>query len=159
MKITEEIIVEATPENVWPYVADPLLMSAWNGKVVEVQRASTALVKRGETFSMTYRMMRNRNERHDIEVVACDPPRVVEYRYLTGTQGKTLATVERYDLAPVEGGVRVVQTMDLSEAGISWYFWLLIKIIMRLGESEGPDSLEKLAQVIAEDTRASVETK
>lgn len=150
MKVAETHTIDAPPEVVWPYVADPVLMSGWNDKIVAVRRDADAEVRLDEAFGMTYRMSGRDND-SAVDVIVCDPPSAVAYRHTGTWKGKTQVAVERYDLEPRGGGTRVTQTIDLSRAGIPWFFRLLIKFIDRFGESQGLTSLELLEKVVRED--------
>ena len=151
MRLRQSTFISADASAVWPLVADPVLQADWNPKVVSVGRERSGPVRAGERFEMIYRMSGRENESR-VEVAVAQPPfRVVFVHRVAGKAGEQVVE-ESYEISPrASGGVEVVQTIDLTAAGIPWPIRLLIWFINRFGSSrrgEEPylDRLKRLAE-------------
>ena len=147
VKITSTTDIDAAPEAVWPYVANPVLMSLWNEKIVAVDRPNDVNVQPGETFAMVYRMSGRDNE-SDVEVTACDEPRALTYRHTITYKGEQRYVDEHYELTPRDGGVRVSQSIDMSQMGVPLWLRALLWFISTFGKPRGPEPLDDLKRVV-----------
>ncbi|MEZ6243626.1 MAG: SRPBCC family protein [Phycisphaerales bacterium] len=156
VKLRESIDIAAPPEVVWPFVADPVMESAWNPKIVGVDRERRQTVGAGERYRMTFHMGA-RDHEYDVEVLAVEEPLRVQYAMKTTdlTAGEVRVL---YELAKTSKGVRLRQTIDLSRAPIPLPFRALIWLITRLGSSKETPYLDRLreqAERIAEGVPAA----
>lgn len=147
MKLRESIDIDATAEAAWPFVADPVLQSVWNPKIVAVDRDEQGPVRRGETFAMVYRMG-SREREASVEVSDCDPPTRVAFEHTSEQGGKRFRSALRFDLRPRGDGVRVTQTIDLAGSGIPRPIMLLMWLIHRFGRSVGEPYLARLKRAV-----------
>ncbi|NOY43716.1 MAG: hypothetical protein GXP26_18005 [Planctomycetes bacterium] len=145
--LNESIKVSASLDEIWPFVADPIGQATWNGKVSDVRRESNQPVRLGEWFGVTYRMS-GKGRDSEVEVIACDPPREVHFRHHFQWKSRNLQVDERYNLRQQGDQVEVTQRIDLSRAGIPWFFRLLIWLIGRFGKWSEQSSMEKLKEVV-----------
>lgn len=149
VKLHSTIDIDADADAVWPYVANPVLQSAWNEKIVAVDRPSDVIVTLGESFAMMYRM--NGTDRESqVEVTVCDAPHAVTYRHTMTDGGKVRFAEEQYELTPLSRhrGVRLRQTIDMAGMGIPWFVRALFWFITKFGTPRGPEPLEELKKLI-----------
>jgi len=147
--LRESVLVLADAHAVWPYVADPVLMSMWNPKIVAVDRAATGPVKPGEAFEMIYTMSGEERPTR-VQVVECQPPMAVRFEHRMTWKSREQMMTERYDVQPGGGGVKVTKTIDLSRSGIPWPFRVLIVLLYRFGRSMETPYLQKMKQLVEE---------
>ncbi len=156
MQLRESIDIAADAGAVWRFVADPVLHGRWNPKVVSVQRTSSGPVLPNERFEMVYRM--SGQPRHSwVEVETCDPLcRLVFVHRMNGGLREQVAR-ETYEISPSRGGVRVVQTIDLSQITAPWPWRLLLWFICPFSKSESGylDALKRVVEQPEAKTESS----
>lgn len=154
MRLVEKVAIAAPAEVIWPYVADPVLVSVWNPKIVAVEREREGVVVEGERYGIAYRM--TRDVRAEVTVARCEPPTLVVLRNeMVEPPGVVIETLE---LRPGTGGTHLSQSIDLSRAGIPLPVRALMWLIHRFGRPADPDEpryLEILRDLIEEEHRAS----
>lgn len=156
MKMRETVLIHATPEAIWPYVANPVLMSAWNPKIVSVNRMSEEPVRLGEQYVAIYAMGGKEREAR-VEVVACEPAGMLTLRHRTADapQGHVDVT---YILRAKGTGTQVEERIDMGSSGLPWIMRALMWFIQRFGTpaGEGKPYLERLkdaAEGVAEGSK------
>jgi len=137
MRFQQSTIIAAKLSEVWPFVADPLLQAEWNPKLVSMDRSGTGPVRCGERFRMIYRMS-GRDNVSRVEVTESTFPERVVFRHDISIKSKEQTIRESYDLTPLDDGVRIVQTLEMSLAGIP----LPLRICMWLVHHVGRDTEE-----------------
>jgi uncharacterized protein YndB with AHSA1/START domain len=142
-KIRSRIEIHAPPEQVWVFVADPVLESAWNPKMVGISRAIEGPVSQGERFELEYEMSGKRS-RCEAEVLEAQPPVRLVYRYRLLDEKRPVAARVMYTLEDRRGATRLVQTIDLGEMGIPWPLRALIWFVTRFGKDAGVPYLQEL---------------
>ena len=147
MKLRERIDIAATAEAVWPFVADPVLQSVWNPRIVAVDREAEGPVRRGERFAMVYRMGSVEREA-SVEVTECDPPNGVVFAHTSERDGRRFRSAVGFSVEPRGERARVTQTIDLAGSGIARSVMLLISLVHRLGRSVGEPYLAHLKRVV-----------
>jgi hypothetical protein len=147
MRLRECAIIWADASAVWPFLADPVLQADWNPKVVSVGRTRSGPVRFGERFEMIY-VMSGRERRSRVEVTACRPlQRIVFLHRMVGdADGRVVE--EAYDVVSHDNGVKVIQTIDLSRAGIPWLVRAVMWFISRFGWDAGESNFERLKRVV-----------
>jgi len=143
MHLKDSITIDASPEAVWPFLADPVMQSLWNPKVVAIDRTTEGPVRMGERFEMIYRMS-GRDRQSQVTVIECDPPRCVVFEHRMTDDAVQRMTRESYRLNPKGDTVRVVQAVDLGGLGINRLVQCLIWFIHRFGRSVGEPYLATL---------------
>lgn len=148
MKLREHVRIRASPEAVWPYIANPVLMSAWNPKIVSTDRLSDEPLRLGETFTVIFKMSGKEREAK-IEVVACQQPTSLTLRHRTA-DGPEPYTDATYTLTLKGETTLVEECIDLSKQGIPWFFRALIWFIKTFGKPSGPGKpyLERLKDLV-----------
>lgn len=156
MTLRESIKVAAELEQVWPFVADPVGQATWNEKIVDVRRETAGPVRTGELFGMTYRMSGKARD-SDVEVISCDPPSEVRYRHHYQGKSRRFYADERYTLRQAGDQVEVTQHIDMSQAGIPWFFRLLIWFIDRTGKPVDQTTMERLKEEVEKSVALSMQ--
>lgn len=141
--IRSKITIGAPPERVWPFVADPILESSWNPKMVAIDRDLEGPVRLGERFEIEY-VMSGKSSRCEADVIESDAPSRLVYRYHLLGENKPVSVLMTYDLRRGGGTTRLVQTIDMSEMGIPLPVRALIWFVTRFGRSVGAEYLETL---------------
>ncbi len=147
MRLIESTIIDADANAVWPHVADPLLQSEWNPKIVSIARDRDGPVLKGERFEVIYRMS-SRERETQVEVKTSQRPERVVFVHRMERQSKERFVEESYEITPHAGGVKVVQTIDLSHAGFPILLRPLIWFIHRFGWSAEEPYLDRLKNLL-----------
>ena len=151
MHIRQSILISADAEAVWRCLADPVLHAEWNPKLVSIDRQRSGPVRLGERYEVLYRVSSGHEELHGVEVrTLLQPSRIVflhgpsKNERMRGAQG----IEETYELSPQKGGVKVVETIDLTRAGIPWPLRVLLWFFMRFGQDAEEPALKRLKRVV-----------
>ena len=147
-------VAHVSPEQVWPYVADPGLIPFWNEKLVKVTRSIHGTVQTGEVFEARYRMSRSGGVSR-VMVTRCQPMELVEYHHAVTSFGKQAEVVERYELTPHASGCRVRQTIELGPGTIPWWAVPIVWLLARFGRPRGMSAMEKLAELAEREAARS----
>lgn len=152
MHIKGQVDIKATPEQVWPFLVDPVIQAAWNPKIISINRAHDGPVGVGETYTMIAKMS-GTEKTSQAEVMDVTPARrlVVRHRMIEA-QRESFVT-ETYLLKPTRNGTRVTHDINLRQAGIPRVFLLLIWVITRVGKPQGEPYLKKLKTLIEADLK------
>jgi uncharacterized protein YndB with AHSA1/START domain len=136
--VSAERVIPASAQAIFDVLADPAQHPAIDGSGTVTAARDSARLSLGATFGMS---MRNRiSYRAKPKVVEFEEARRIAWR---NTGGPTW----RYELSPVDGGTRVVESYDLSGARGGW---LLVRT--RLPERTRQNmvrTLEHLEQFVA----------
>lgn len=151
MRLRESTLISADASAVWPFLADPVLHANWNPKVVSIDRDRSGAVRSGERFEMLYQMS-GRERQNRVEVAVAEPPHRVAFRHLTATRSTEEIVDESYEILPCAAGVKVVRTIDLSRAGISWPVRMLIWFFHRFGSHAEEPYLHRLKRLVEQPT-------
>jgi|SRR4051794_5367542 carbon monoxide dehydrogenase subunit G len=143
MKVCESIDIDATPEQIWPFIADPQQMAAWHVKLVSVSRSGKGPVYLGDRFETIYEMS-GRRRQATAEIVYCQPPTGLTLRHRIAEMGSEHFVDETYELTSRGGSTRVAQSVDFSNAGFPLWARGLMWFISRFGYSVGEGILEPL---------------
>jgi hypothetical protein len=146
MRLRQSTIISADAATVWPYLADPVMQADWNPKVVSIDREQSGPVRCGERFEMIYRMS-GRNSQSWVEVRVAQPRERVVFLHRVRHKSVEQVVEESYEISSRGNGVKVVQTIDLTRAGIAWPFRLLIWFINRFGWNTEEPYLERLKRL------------
>ena len=146
-KIRESILIGAKAEEIWPFVADPLLQKEWNTKIVSVDRHRTGPVTYGERYSMMFQMGSTPLET-EVEVIECDMYQNLTLEHRSVSKGKEQVATVNFQLVASENYVKVTQTLDFSGTRIPLIFRVLMWIINRLGKPVGQTNLEELRTLV-----------
>lgn len=148
MQLRELIVVAAAAEDIWPWVADPVLQSGWNPRIVAVNRDAKGPARLGEKFSVVYRMSGKDTESH-VEVTECQPPLRIAFEHF---QGDRQIVEEVYVIEPHSKGSRLLQTIDFSRASIPWPFRAIMWLINRFGQPQQRSFLDRLRELVEQST-------
>lgn len=153
MKTHDRAPVCATPEAVWPYVADPGLIPLWNPKLVAIDHRGGGLVAAGDQFTATYQLS-GRETKSEVRVLSADAPYAVDYEHRIDGPNGTISVVESYRIEPKGDAAWVRQTVDLGQA-LPWWIKPLFWFIDRFGKPVGRSTMQELAHVVETDQAAS----
>ncbi len=147
MTISTRVTIDASPDAVWPFVADPILETTWNPKIIAVERDAEGPVRTGERFAIDFAMSDAPTE-CEAEVVRSEAPRVLEYRYHIREAKKPTSLLVRYELSPGAQATTLVQTIDLSDMRINPVLRSLIWFFTRSGKTVGMPYMEELKRQV-----------
>ena len=89
------------------------------------------------------------SSRHShVEVTLVEPERRVTFRHRMIWKSTERIAEESYEISPDPNGVKVVQTINLTRAGIPWPFRLLIWFIHRFGWQTGEPDDQPLKRLV-----------
>jgi uncharacterized protein YndB with AHSA1/START domain len=143
MTCEESIDIAARPEDVWPLIADPQRLAAWNVKLVSVKRTAAGPVQLGERFEAVYQMS-GKQRAVSTEVVRLQPPLALTLRHRLAEEPPELFVDESYDLFTVGKVTRVQQGVDFSHAGLPLWARAIMWFISTFGRPIGEGILEPL---------------
>jgi hypothetical protein len=147
MQLRESVIIAADASAVWPFLADPVLQADWNPKIVSIAREQSGPVRFGERFEMIYRMS-GRERQSRVEITDLQPTQRLTFLHRHTWKSSEQIVQESYEISPTGDGVKVVQTIDLSQTGIPWPFRLLIGFIHRFGWNAQEPYLHRLKRLV-----------
>ena len=150
MHIKGQIDINATPDQVWPFLVDPVLQASWNPKILSIQsidRPMDGPVTVGETYTMVVAMS-GKESTSRVHVIEVDRPLRLVFLHHFDEQDEKIVVTETFSVQPRRRGTRVKHTIDLSQTGISKPFLILISLVTRLGKSIGGPYLDRLKKMI-----------
>ena len=151
MKITERIVIEAPPERVWSWLADPALWARWNPKVKRVNRRRTGAMVAAEVFEADFALSDTATT-GQVEVKICEPFERLALQHSVDVRGRVRSLGVEFSLTGEGAETRLLQTTDFSDVGLPWPVKLLVRIINRFGRTVGRSHLEEL-KLLAEAQR------
>jgi uncharacterized protein YndB with AHSA1/START domain len=147
MHIKDKIDIAATPQQVWPFIVDPVLQAAWNPKIVSIDRPHDGPVVVGETYKMTAKLS-EQEKTSRVEVIELIEAERLVFRHEMTEAGKGFAVTETFTLKPTGNDTRVQHTIDLRHSPIPMLIRPLIWLIMTFGKPVGEAQLAKLKRMI-----------
>lgn len=153
MVIEDKIKINASPVEVWPYVADPEMHELWNPKIKKYTPVSPGKYAVGFRYRMTY-LMSNKEIVMEAEIKSYEMPVlfVAEMVELIKTDSKSYErrVVESYQLTDLGGVTLLEQHVEVINSGIHLFFRFLIWLIMKIGKPQGKRYLQKLKELVEE---------
>jgi len=153
MKLKDQVDIDATPEQAWPFLADPVIQAAWNPKIVSIDRAHDGPVLAGETFTMVA-TMNDKKTASRVEVADVVPQQRLIFRHHVEESKMAQVVTETYTLSSKGSGARVRHTIDLSQTSIPLLVRPIIWLVMTFGKPTGPQPLGKLKALIESEVSA-----
>jgi uncharacterized protein YndB with AHSA1/START domain len=127
-----------SPERVWRALTEPAELEAWFPSTIDGERASGA--------ELTFRFRDGEAEAMDGRMIACEPPRLLEFLWGTDTI--------RFELEPTEQGTRLTlwDTLDengkAARDGAGWHVCLDgLLALLDEGNAEGGGPITQWADV------------
>ena len=151
MRIKDQIDIHAKPEQLWPFIIDPVIQAAWNPKIISIDRDMDGPAELGDRFDMLYRMSGKDNLSH-VEVTQVVPNERLVFSHRLKLPKADQQAEESFELTPRRGGTQLTHTINLSNAGIPLPIRILIWFITRLGKDVGQNYLATLKQMIESET-------
>ena len=147
MRFTEQINIDTTPKQVWPFLADPVLQAAWNSKIILISRPHEGLVITDETYGMTntHSNTQRETEVHVVEVIDAQQ---LTFEYRSVKADSALVVIDTFTLTPTDSGTRVEQTIDLSKSAFPWPVRLLVRFVMKFGKRTNASQFIGLKQMV-----------
>lgn len=147
MKLKERVTINATPDQVWPFVVDPVLQAAWNPKIISIDRPVDGPVQHGDSYNMVTKMS-DKESNSEVEVIeVVDNERLVFMYRIEDNQLAQVVT-ETYELSTAQNGTSIKRVIDLGAAQIPLLIRPLIWLIMTFGKPQGEAQLNKLKRMI-----------
>jgi uncharacterized protein YndB with AHSA1/START domain len=143
MKITESIIINAPPEQVWNFLADPDTWPNWNPKVAKVDRAQTGLLVPGEAFEAGF-VLGQRTTNSQVKVRVMEPLRRLVLKQRPDPKERERFLRVEFEMAASDRGTRVVQTTDFTDSGMSRLTKGIMWLLSRIGRPQGQSPLDEL---------------
>jgi uncharacterized protein YndB with AHSA1/START domain len=153
MRIREQTVTKATPEQVWALLSEPVRHGAWNPRIIATEIDASRRAGLGTRYRITYQMS-GRSSQFDAEIVEFAPPRRfvarLEERFKGDGRNWRRFMVESYDVTPGPGGTRVVHDVRIHFPGINLILRALVWLIMRAGHPTGPTFMETFGHLAEE---------
>ena len=151
MKATDQIDINVTPEQLWPFLIDPVLQAAWNPKIISIDRPHAGPASIGETYNMTVRMSNKPPQSSEVHVVDVIEAQRLTFEHRATEAGTGLIVTETFTLTPTGQGTRVEQTVDMSNMPMPWFVRLLVSLVMKFGKRVGDSQLLGLKKMVESD--------
>ena len=153
MIIRQQININALPEKVWKFIADPNRVMQWNPKLKRVEKVSISPVGLNYRYEALYEMNKKQNVL-SCEMVQFEKPAYLKIEYreknMSDPAGQNRSVTEEYFSKP-EGsgsGTFLEQVVTIRDSSIPLWARMLIKWIMSFGKPVGQTYLEKLKQLV-----------
>lgn len=146
VKLRSEIVINAPPEVIWPWVADPARVMRWNEKLVRSDAPGIASLGEGVEYWLTYRMARESRVRATITEWA--PPDVLEVRFEGGDLGREGWARERTELRRQERGTAVTRVVRFHDPRIPLPARLLMRLIGHVGKPRERTMLQTIKELV-----------
>jgi carbon monoxide dehydrogenase subunit G len=140
--------IDRTPEEVWHFIEDPLLMRSWNLTIREIVPAS--LGERGEGFRYRVRYTLGRRKiNFETKIMEHRKPFRFVLHLSGGDFGKRGYIQEIYELSENRGGTLLKRNIEVYESGLNIFRRLLVIFLHRFARPAGKKylmHLKKLAE-------------
>lgn len=147
MTLRERITIQAPPEAVWPWIADPVRVAEWNPKLVAIDRERAGPLRPGERFRDLFRLG-GRDRESVCEVIDSREPSELVVRHRPVRWPEDRYVDERCRLHAAGAGTRFTQEIDLSHSGIARLLQLLMWVIHCTGMPVGKRHMESLKELV-----------
>jgi carbon monoxide dehydrogenase subunit G len=149
--ITETVLIQRPPEDVFQFVTDLTKTTLWQTTIDELRQVTPGPMAVG-TQAIDVRRFLGRRIESQWEVVEHDPPRRSAIRGISGP----IPFTGTYTLEPVEGATRFTSTVDLDAHG---FFKLAEPIFAGIARRELRSNLGHLKDLLEARADASLETR
>ena len=153
MQLKEKVTINASPGQVWPFIADPVLQAAWNTKIVSIDRPVDGPLKLGDRYNMIAKMSGKESTSH-AEAIDVLADKRLTIRHHVEDKGAVQVVTETYDLHAHQNSTRVTQIIDLSGTNLPWFVRPLIWLIMTFGKPTSEPQLITLKRLIESEVGA-----
>ncbi|MDE3120022.1 MAG: SRPBCC family protein [Nitrospirota bacterium] len=147
MNLRDQVDIGCSPEKIWLVLEDPNNLPAWNPNVQRVGPITWGTPAKGFRYRATY-VLRGKANEMDAEIEEFQPPVRLAVRLSGGRMPKGAFAREVYDLTPIPGGTRLVQTIELDRSGIPLVFRALMWFIQRFGKPTGKTFLATFKELV-----------
>lgn len=158
MNLRDQVDIARQPEEVWKCVEDPTLLQRWNPNVQWVEPHSLGPPGRGYRYRAAY-ALGGKLSQVEAEIEEFRPPVRMVVRLTGGRLPPTACVREIYDLMPIAGGTRLIQTIDWSRAGIPLWFQIITWFVSRVGRPTGKRFLIRFKELVEEEGGRSGRTQ
>ena len=115
LKVSEEIVIDASPERVWSYLASERGLATWNDGLVRLEPPT---MRAGETCRIVMRAGPDGIEQaQEAAVVACEPGRQLALEVVGGRLPPGVGLRVDLQLQPAGTGTRLVLDAEAQVAG------------------------------------------
>lgn len=105
------------------------------------------LTREGDEFWVTYRLG-SKDTQHLARVSKFVPETLLELVLTSDKMPRGTRLIERYELSPGAGHVRLTQTVDLDQSGAPWWARALMSMLQHIGKPMGKRYLETLKECV-----------
>lgn len=149
MHLSESILLDHPPHIIWPLVADPLLQSRWNPKLISLDREASGPVQAGEQYNELVKITRRSPDKLvHTHVLVSEPPHLLVLEHILDKPAPIQVTHVSIELKPVGQGTQVTLSTRMDLAGVPWWVRWLIRTIMTLGSRSEPGLLQHLRREV-----------
>ncbi len=157
MRIREQVLTPAAPEQAWALIRDLARHHEWNPKITATEVSGSGEPGVGTRYRITYTMSGRANE-YEAEVTEWSPPHAfaarLEERVKGDGRNAARYMLERYDVTPVGARTRVVHDVRVVHSGIPLPLRILIWVIMHLGRPTEPTVMQTFAALAEKESAA-----
>jgi len=146
----ESISIAASPQIVWPWMADFDHMAVWNEKLESHNAPSLDRLGVGASFWVTYRWRETTHQmRANVEML--NAPFRFTVRYDGGDLGRDGWVRETVKLSPFHGTTVLKREVRMHDPRIPRWARLVIGLIARFGKPKGESDLQAVRRLVLEE--------
>lgn len=146
MTLRDQIDVDASPDAVWRWLADPASMTRWNPKCVRCDVGAPG-IHTGLRYKAAFRMSGPERET-DCEVIACEPNKLLVTRFLMEQPKPGGYVDETFRLEARKDGTRIIHEVDFARSGLPLWLRVLMKFMDMVGRKTGESSLDGIRHLV-----------
>ena len=147
MILREQIDIQRPPEAVWAWISDPRRTPQWNSHLKAVIPIILCEPGLNYRYRATFQLS-TKPRIMDSEIVEFSPPTTLTIRMKEEAVAAGPVSLESYELHPIEGGTRLIQTVTVDNVGTPFFLRALIWFIRRFGRPTGKEFLVHLKELV-----------
>jgi hypothetical protein len=146
MILRDRASIGRTPEEVWHFIEDPLLMKSWNFRIAEIVPVTLGERKEGFRYRVRYALA-GRESNFEAEIMEYQKP----YRFVLHMAGGGLRKggyiQEIYELSESNGGTLLRQKIEAYETGMNFLRRLMVIFLYHVARPAGKKQLLRLKKL------------
>jgi hypothetical protein len=147
MILRDRASIDRSPEEIWHFIEDPLLMKSWNLNITEIVPASLGQRAEGFKYRLRY-ALGGRPGNFEAEIMEYAKPHRFVFHIAGGSLRKGGYIQEIYELSESMGGTLLRQNIEVYASGMSIFPRLLVISRHRFARPAGQKSLLCLKKLV-----------
>ena len=146
MIIKNKIQLSASPENIWGYITDPMLMKIWNPRITAVVPITLGKPQANSQYRIRYKLSAKESN-FLAEIMEYENLARIVLHFSGGNLPKKGFIQEIYEIFPDSKGTLLKQTVLIEKSGISIAGGLSLRMRNIIGATSGKRYLSSLKEL------------